>query len=138
MTVARGTPRDLLSSLRSVADPTRPVVTLALLFATVGAAIPLGLMIHGALVQDLTYATWTWLAIPAVWIGCLVAGWLVTRHRSLGSLLLSAAAGAGAWAFEQEYGLYTFGAVWLIAMALYLAGSLNSHTKDPRTPLLPR
>ncbi|MCZ6545786.1 MAG: hypothetical protein O6913_08795 [Chloroflexi bacterium] len=131
MTVADGTSRDLLSSWRSVADPTRPLVGLALLFATVGAAIPLGLMIHGALVKDLTYATWTWLAIPAVWIACLVASWLATRQRSLGSLLLSAAAGAGAWAFEQEYGLYTFGAVWLIAIALYLAGSLNRPTKAP-------
>ena len=114
------------------------VVFLAAGISTVGAAIPLGLMIHGAFVQDLIYATWIWLAIPAVWIGCLVASWLAIRHRSLGSLLLSAAAGAGAWAFEQEYGLYTFGAVWLIAMALYLAGSLNSRTKDSRTPLLPR
>ena len=102
MTVADGTPHDLLSGQRSVADPTRPLVGLALLFATVGAAIPLGLMIDGAFFQDLIYATWIWLAIPAVWVGCMVACWLATRHRSLGSLLLSAAAGAGAWAFEQE------------------------------------
>ena len=97
------------------------VVILAAAISTVGAAIPLAMMLDGILFQNESYKLWTWPAIPAVWLACLCGVALSLRRPTLGPLLLAPAAAAGAWAFEPEHGLFTFGAVWLIAIALYLS-----------------
>lgn len=97
------------------------VVWLAAAIATAGAATPLVIMLDGVLFQDEVYKLWTWPAIPAVWLVCLSGAALSLHRRTLGPLLLAAGASGGAWAFEGEHGLITFGAVWLIAIGLYLS-----------------
>ena len=96
-------------------------VWLAGALATIGAAIPLVMMLDGVLLQDEVYKLWTWPAIPAVWLVCLSGAALSLRRWALGPLLLAVGAAGGAWAFEPEHGVFTFGAVWLIAIALYLS-----------------
>lgn len=102
--------------------PTR-AVALAMLIATIGASIPLGIMVHGVLANDLTYKTWTWPAIPAIWLGCLLGGAITLRYRTMGSIVLVGAAAAGAYAFEPERGIFTFGLAWLIGIGLYIEGT---------------
>ncbi len=92
----------------------------AVLLATVGASIPLVMMVHGVVVEDLTYKAWTWPAIPAVWLGCLLGAGLALRYRTIGAVVLVGAAAAGAYAFEPEHGIFTFGGAWLIGLGLYL------------------
>ena len=97
------------------------LVWLAAAIATLGVAIPLAMMLDGVLFQDQSYKLWTWPAIPAVWLVCLAAAALSRHRRVIGPFLLGWAATGGAWVFEPEHGLITFGAVWLIAIALYLS-----------------
>lgn len=97
------------------------VVWLAAAIATAGAATPLVIMMDGVLLQGEVYKLWTWPAIPAVWLVCLSGAALSPHRRTLGPLLLAAGAAGGAWAFEAEHGVITFGAVWLIAIGLYLS-----------------
>ncbi len=114
--------RSGFTRIRSWDRPTR-AVALAMLLATVGASIPLAIMVHGVVVEDLTYKTWTWPAIPAVWIGCLLGGAIALRHRTAGAIVLVGAAAAGAYAFEPERGIFTFGLAWLIGLGLYVDGT---------------
>ena len=102
--------------------PTR-AVSLAMLITTIGAAIPLGIMVHGVVVDGLTYKTWTWPAIPAVWLGWLLGGAITLRHRTIGSIVLVGATAAGAYVFEPERGIFTFGLAWLIGIGLYIEGT---------------
>ena len=107
------------------------LLSAAAFLVTLGALIPLVSMLHGALVRDLTYATWTWPAIPAVWIAAMAGVLLARKHRAVGALLIAAAAGAGATAFRPEFGLYTFGSAWAIATLLYFsAAALHSARRD--------
>ena len=101
---------------------------MATIGAAIGAAIPLGIMVHGVVIEDLSYKTWTWPAIPAVWLGCLLGGAISFRYRTLGSIVLVGAAACGAYAFEPEHGLFTFGVAWLIGIGLYIEGTGLLHS----------
>ena len=78
-------------------------------------------MLDGVLRQNQVHKLRTWPAIPAVWLVCLAGAALSQRRRTLGTLLLAAGAVGGAWSFEGEHGVFTFGVVLLIAIGLYLS-----------------
>ncbi len=87
---------------------------------TLGAAIPLVMMVNGAARLDIDYFWWTWPAIPAIWLPALLGARLSTRRPALGALLVGLAAAAGLTVFRKELALITFGPAWLIALYLYL------------------
>jgi hypothetical protein len=100
-----------------------PVPRLAALAAamlvTVGAAIPLTMMVHGSLALDITYKWWTWPAIPAVWAPALAGALVAMRHQGSGAVLLAVAAAPGSVVFVHELGLFTFAPAWVLAAYLY-------------------
>lgn len=95
-------------------------------FGTAGALVPLVMMVNGVIVHDIDYFWWTWPAIPAVWTPLVLGAWL-TRSRPLpGAMLITLAATAGLTVFRNELSLLTFGPVWLLGLALYLAAGRRS------------
>ena len=92
----------------------------ALALVTAGALVPLTMMLHGALILDIDYHAWTWLAIPAAWAPAAAGALLARRRVAAGAVLLGVASAAGAAVFLRELGWLTFGAAWLLAAWIYL------------------
>ena len=68
---------------------------LAAVLVTVGAAVPLVMMVNGVIALDIDYRAWTWPAIPAVWAPALAGALLARRSQAAGALLLCLGAAAG-------------------------------------------
>lgn len=99
---------------------TRLLPALALALVTIGAAVPLTMMIHGSITAGIEYYWWTWPAIPAAWLPAVAGAILMRRHEATGSLLLLTGAGAGVALFWHEHAIATFGPAWLIGAYTYL------------------
>ncbi len=87
---------------------------------TLGAAVPLVMMLNGSIALGIDYKVWTWPAIPAVWTPALLGALVALRRPAAGALLLCVGAAAGVALFWREYGLLTFGPAWLIGAWLYI------------------
>lgn len=97
-------------------------------FATLGAAVPLVMMVHGSTALGIDYRWWTWPAIPAVWAPSVLGAALAVRYGAPGAALLCLGAAAGAGFFRNELGALTFGPAWLLGAYLYLdAGRRLGH-----------
>ncbi len=104
----------------STSKAPRLAAIVAAVLVTIGAAIPLTMMVYGSLALDIDYKWWTWPAIPAVWAPALAGALLALRHQGSGALLLAFAAAPGSVVFIHELGLLTFAPAWLLAAYLYL------------------
>ncbi len=122
-------------------NPRAALPLIAAALVTLGAGIPLVMMVNGALALEIDYEAWTWPAIPAVWAPSIAGAWLAAKPQktAAGALLLCLGAAAGAAIFWRELGLLTFGPAWLIGGWLYLdagrrAGLLRRHPVAATTP----
>ena len=95
-----------------------PRVAFALV--TVGAAIPLVMMLNGVIAHDTSYARWTWAAIPAAWLPAAAGALLIPRRAATGALLVVIGAALGIAFFWQEYAVFTFAPAWLLGGWSYL------------------
>jgi hypothetical protein len=96
----------------------RPHLVAALL-VTAGVAIPAAMMIHGAIVLDVSYKSWTWFALPIAWGLAFAAAMVAARHPMRGGLLLMLTCAPAATVFWRELGILTFGGAWLIGGWIY-------------------
>ena len=106
-------PRDR-ATLRRVAS------ILALALVTIGAGIPLVMMLHGSIVNGTDYVRWTWPAIPAAWLPAALGAALLTRREATGAMLLVLGAALGVAFFWEEWAAFTFAPAWLIGAWAYL------------------
>jgi hypothetical protein len=119
------------------ARPSLPL--LAAVLATAGAAVPLVMMVNGAIALGVSYHWWTWPAIPAVWVPAVAGAWLARRAQAAGAMLLCLGAAGGVAVFWRELGLLTFGPAWLIGAWLYLDAGRRSGVlrRPPKAGIAP-
>ena len=98
----------------------RALPTVAFLLVTIGAAIPLAMMLHGAIALGTDYARWTWPAIPVAWLPAALGAALLPRREATGAMLVVIGSALGVAFFWQEYALVTFAPAWLLGSWSYL------------------
>ena len=111
-------------------------------FATLGAGVPLVMMVYGSIALGIDYLWWTWPAIPAVWAPSMLGAALAVRYGAPGAALLCLATAAGVGLFRNELGALTFGPAWLLSAYLYLdagrrLGHLGRRAPDEQEPAAP-
>lgn len=116
----RGTPIDCRNGTFEGMDYRVRAAQLAFVLATVGALVPLVMMVDGSLRLDIDYKWWTWPAIPAVWLPAIAGAVIALRHPTRGALLLGGATAIGVGVFWREYGALTFGLAWLLSLYIYV------------------
>lgn len=92
----------------------------ALVLVTVGAAIPLVMMVDGSINHGIEYARWTWPAIPAAWVPAALGAVLLSRRVATGAMLLVVGSALGVAFFWQEWAVLTFAPAWVLGAWAYL------------------
>jgi len=105
---------------RSIRPGVNLVSSIALILVTVGAAIPLVMMLYGSLVNDVDYLRWTWPAIPVAWGPAALGAMLLPRREATGAILLVIGSALGLAFFWQEWAVLTFGPAWVLGAWSYL------------------
>lgn len=111
-----------------------PASYVAIALVSAGSAVPLTMMVHGSVERGIDYHAWSWWAVPAVWAVVIVGALVSSRHAATGALIWSAAAAVGLGLFWQEFGLLTFGPLWLLGVLVYArAGQRLSYGTPSRS-----
>ncbi len=105
---------------RDPATLRRVASVVALVLVTVGAAIPLAMMLHGSIADGTNYARWTWPAIPVAWLPAAFGAVQLPRREATGSILLVVGSALGVAFFWQEWAALTFAPAWVIGAWGYL------------------
>lgn len=92
----------------------------ALVLVTVGAAIPLVMMLDGAMNHGVDYERWTWPAIPAAWVPSALGAVLLPRRAATGAMLLVVGSALGVAFFWREWAVLTFAPAWVLGGWSYL------------------
>lgn len=116
----------MLSATTTVTRPAtssrlrRLIPAVAFALVTIGAAIPLVMMLNGVIADGTDYALWTWPAIPAAWLPAAAGALLIPRREATGAILLVIGAALGIAFFWQEYAVFTFAPAWALGAWSYL------------------
>ena len=78
------------------------------------------MMVNGALRLDVDYYTWSWWALPGVWLPSVAAAAAIPRWPAPASVALFLCAMGGLAVFLFEFGWLTFGPIALGSAAIYV------------------
>ncbi len=99
---------------------------LGLFCALAGAGLATGIMVFGALANDMDYTTQSWVLTPPVWFGLAGLWWLTARWPFVGAIPLGALAFYAGGFFSDVYGQFPAGLLLLLGAASVLAAATET------------